>query len=147
MVVFLNELPEKSVKVGLAQNNHVIQQLPAKRPNISLYVRILPWTLECRPNFFDSTSLEEGVHTIAVNPVIISKNVSRLATKGRRFPQLLDNPLHGWTICRCKLNDLPATVIEDKEDKYRIEAERRDCKEIYGPGYIHVIPEERKPGC
>ncbi len=60
--------------------------------------------------------VEELPDSIAVDAVIVTKQVSRLETEGSGCPKLLNDPFHGGMACRRDMNHFPASVV--KNDKH-----------------------------
>ncbi len=145
MIVLLNELSQQPVQVRLAQHDHVIKQLASQRADEPFQKRILPRTPVGYPNLSDAAGIQECSHTITVDAVVIAEEIPRLLTKRHRFPELLDHPVHGGTVCRPEVNKTSAAVVENQEDVQRIESQRSDCEEINRPGHIQVIPEKGQP--
>ena len=74
----------------LVEDYHMIETLPSDASNEALDVRILPWTLRCDHNFFDTHVLDalpkgHAVDTVAVTEEIAWRSWARMTrTKSTR---------------------------------------------------------------
>ena len=71
VVVVLDELAKKPLKMASAERDDVIEKLAPQRPDEPLDVRILPGTVEGRPHLLNAAALEERRHSIAVDAVVV----------------------------------------------------------------------------
>ncbi len=67
---------------------------------------------------------------MAEDAVVVTEYVSRLATEGRGFPELLNDPGHGGMVCGGEMNHLPAAMFEDHKHVEKGEACSDHGKEV-----------------
>ena len=84
MVIFLDEFPQQPLQMALPQDDHVIQKLSAQGSDEPLDERVLPGTPIGGPHVLDVAGLKELLHAIAIDPVIIPEDESRLLALAAR---------------------------------------------------------------
>ena len=84
---------------------------------------------------------------MSIDSIIIAEEIARLQTKGHRFSQLLDHPVHGWAVGCSEVNDFSPAVIENEEDVKDMEVKGCHSEEINCPGDDEMISQEWQPGC
>ncbi len=90
MVVLSDELPQQSLQVALAQDDHMVQKLSAKGAPESFDERILPRRPVRNPHLLDAAGVQELPHPAAIDAVVIEEEISRLLAVR-----------HGFTVVGC----------------------------------------------
>ncbi len=98
------------------EHDDVIEQFPAERADKPFYIRILPRTPVRRSHLSNVAAVQELPHSVAVDAVIVTEQISGLTTEGRGFSKLFNNPCHGGMIRRREMNHPPSTLFKDEKN-------------------------------
>jgi hypothetical protein len=86
MVGLLNVFPEQTVQVPFTEHDDVIEQFPAQSSEKPFDIGILPRTPVSRAHFLNAASIQKPPDFVAVDAVVVTEEVSWLATEGRGLP-------------------------------------------------------------
>jgi len=100
VAVIVDEILEHPGQVPLAQDDDMIQELPAQRADEPLDVGVLPRAPVGRPHLLDPAALEKCWDTFTVHPVVVSEQIPELPAERRGLSELLDHPIHQGAV-RC----------------------------------------------
>ena len=89
--------------------------------------------------------LWKGEHVCMELCIPIQSDVPPWASFRKGFPQLLDDPLRGRVLGYVEVQDLPASVFDDKEAVQHPERHRRDSEKIQRRDHLAVIGQECQP--
>src|SRR6266568_2959147 len=141
LVVVADVFPEDPSEMVLAEDDKVIQALPAYRSDDSLGVGVLPGRLWGGEDLLDTDRPYDPPELVAVGTVPIPQQVARLgAVSGKGLPDLLGGPRGGGMGGDVEVNDMPAVVGEDHEVEEQAEGGGGDDEEIAGCRGAKVIP-------
>ena len=145
MVILLNVFGQQTIQVAFTEYDDVIEQLSAKRADKPFHIRILPGASVSCSHFFNAAAIQELPDSVAIDAVIVTEQVSGLATERCGFPKLLNDPLHGRMIRRREMNHFSAAMVEDDEhvEKRKVDGDYRE--EVHRPGDVQVVVQEGKP--
>jgi hypothetical protein len=102
-----------ATKVSLVDHDNVIKALAANRTDEAFNVRVLPWGLRCRDNFFNADVGHTPLKIQTTDAIAITDQESRSGLFGKRFNDLLRSPCRRWMGRHIEMNDAPTIVVED----------------------------------
>lgn len=136
---------ENFLEVAFADDDHLIQALPADGSDESFDVRILPRRARCNGLLFDP----EGRHAVgelgAVGAIAVAQQVFGRRLERERVDDLLPGPSRRRRPGDGEMQHLPAVVRQNDEDKENSESNRRHREEVDGDELLHVVGEKRPP--
>lgn len=100
------------------QRDHMIQHFLAGASDPPLGSSVLPWSLDTRPLWLQSRRLQDRGHRSVENRVVVENHVSIRRCFGKRLAQLLDHPLRSRVAGHVEMEDLPASMCDQKK-QYR----------------------------
>ena len=145
-VIVLHVAPHNSPQVRFAEYDDVIEALPAKGPDYSLRVRILPGTVRRNDNFLDVERLHPVPKRQPVYAVPVSDEVRRRFSIADRLDHLLCCPLGRRMFRHVEVHDPTAVMREHDQDKQDPKCRRRHREEVDRYKFPDVVVQERSPG-
>ncbi len=89
-----------------------------------------------RSHLRDGTAHQESRHSLSVMLVVVPEEAPSLLSEGRRFPELLHDPLHVRCTGDSEVPDPSATVVEDEKDVECLEVGRGGRSEVQAPRFV-----------
>src|SRR5262245_16314520 len=95
LMIILEKLFEETHQVPLGEDDHVVKQLPANRPDQSVHEWRLPRRSRCNYDLLDPHAPQTAPQLAAIDAVAVVDQVARRRVEGEGLPQLLGNPRSG----------------------------------------------------
>ena len=147
LVVVADVFPEDPSEMVLAEDDQVVEALPAYRPDDSLGVWVLPGRLGRDEDLPDTDRPDDPPEFVAVGTIPIPQQVARLdAVTWKGLPDLLGGPRGGGMGGDVEVEDAPAVMRQNDEAEEQVESGRGNDEEIAGCRGAKVIPKEGAPG-
>jgi hypothetical protein len=89
---------EEALQMLRMEDHHMIETLPTDTPDEALHIRVLPRTLRCDHDFFDTHVLDALPKGHAVDTVSIAEEIAGRFIPGKRFHHLLRCPHGSWMV-------------------------------------------------
>ena len=108
LMVVLDILVPHLAKVALIKHDDVVEHLSAKCADQPFNKRILPGIVVGSADFLDTAHFQEGANSIAIDPVVVTEQVS---VNGAVEEFLLNLERSKWTLGRCNPHSLIHGVV------------------------------------
>lgn len=145
LVVVADVLREQPFQMAFIERDDVIQQVAAAASHPAFRGAILPGAFEGSANRMDAQGANSGRDFQPVLGIAIEEQKPGSGIKGKRFPQLLDDPLARGVFGDVEVQNASAFVADDEEAIEYAERDRRNRKEIHrGDGFL-VVTKKGKP--
>ena len=129
-----------------AEHEYMIQTLLPQTPYPAFTNRIRPRHVERRVGYFNAGGLDHPLKHWTILTVIVTDQVRRLLTKGRRFAQLMRDLCVGWMFRHADVQHAPTVVMHDRKGMQRLDQQRHHGHEIIRPAVPPVRLQKRRPG-
>src|SRR5215472_8585384 len=129
-----------------AENQEMVQTLPPDRSDESFRIGVLPRTLWSGEHLMDIQCLQTPADLEAIDSIPITDQIPRCRAVSKRLRDLLSNPSRGGVVGHVKVQDLPAAVFQDEEDKQDLQPYRGHRKEVHRYDFTQVVLQKRLPG-
>ena len=137
---------EDVAEVSLAEDEHMIQALPADRADEPLRERVLPRAPRRRENLVDAYALHAAPKWLTVDAIAVAEEIGRCRLVGEGVDDLLTGPDSGGVLGDVEVDDAPAVLSEHDENEEDAEASGRHGKEVDRDQVPDMVGEERPPG-
>src|SRR2546425_9686756 len=132
-VVVVDVITQDARQVPFAENDQVVQALPAYRLDDPLGVGVLPGRLWGGEDLPDTDRPDDPPEFVAVGTIPIPQQVARLgAVSVEGLPDLLRGPGCGRISGDVEMEDTPPSMGQDDEAEEKLEGGRGDDEEIAG---------------
>src|SRR6266705_4599704 len=146
-VVVVDVITQDAPQVPFAENDQVVQALPAYRLDDPLGVGVLPGRLWGGEDLPDTDRPDDPPECLAVGPIPIPQEVARLgAVSGKGLPDLLRGPGCGRMSGDVEMENASPVVGENHEIEEKPEGGRGGDEEVAGCRGAKVIPKKGAPG-
>src|SRR5215470_16335944 len=137
---------QQTTKVSRIQNYNMIQAFTANRADQPFREGILPGTPGRSDHFFHSQGVDPPAKLVAIDRVTIPDQIPLGVTFRKRLGHLLTRPFRRRMLGDAKVQNSPALVLDDQENKQYPQANRRHREEVDGNDFTEVIVQECPPG-
>lgn len=150
MVVVLQEVLEHPFQVSTAEDEQVVQQLPACGPHPALGKCIRPWGPVGQAEHLHSFAHKDLIEATTELGVAISEQEPGLELAGLELPgqvaSLLDHPVAGGVGGDAGEVDPAGADLDEEEDVQAAEPDRVDDEEVGGEQVAGMLADELRPG-
>ncbi len=142
LMMVSNILREQSLQMAFIQRNNVVQQVSSTASHPPLRDPILPGTPEGSSLGNDPCRFHRCDHLQPELLIAIKDQVFVRGLKGKRLPQLLDDPTARRMLRDVDVQDAPPIMTDDKEAVERAERNRWHSEEIHRRNRFPMISKE-----
>src|SRR6266481_7088980 len=142
LMMVSNILREQSLQMAFIQRNNVFQQVSSTASHPPLRDPILPGTPEGSSLGNDPCRFHRCDHLQPELLIAIKDQVFVRGLKGKRLPQLLDDPTARRMLRDVDVQDAPPIMTDDKEAVERAERNRWHSEEIHRRNRFPMISKE-----
>jgi hypothetical protein len=144
-VVVVDALSEKTSKVFLVQNDHVIESFSSSTPDPSLGNSILPRASKGRPSRQSPNVLDRFGDLFGENGIVVVDEESWRGVIRECFAKMLDYPGRCRMFGDAEINDLPTTVADHEPRVQELEPSGGDDQEVHRGDTMLVVSKKRFP--
>jgi hypothetical protein len=145
IVVVGDVIADQPPQMGFVQCNDVVQDLAAAASDPALRNPVLPRCPNTGALRLQAGCLQEGDHSRVEFGVVVKDNVSIVTSPGKRFTELLNDPIGGRMTSDVEVQDLAPAVFDHEETIQKLESQSRQGEEIKSDVRFSVIGQERQP--
>jgi hypothetical protein len=122
------------------QRDDLVQDLAKNTPYPSFRDPVLPGRLDARPFWFQTRRRQKRNHVNIEFRIVGEDQVSIWGSFGKRFAQLLDDPVRSRVTRNVEMQDLPSPMFDDQEAVQQPERHRGHGEEVEGPRHPPAKP-------
>ena len=142
LMMVTNILREQSLQMAFIQRNNVVQQVSSAASHPTLRDAILPRTSEGSSHGNDPRCAHGCDHLEPKLLIAIKDQVFGRGFKGKRLPQLLDDPTARRMLRDINVQDAPPIMTDDEEAVEHAERDRWHREEIHGGNGFPMVTKE-----
>ncbi len=136
---------EKASEVLFVQRNDVVQDLSPAAADPSFRDAILPGRLDARLPGLQTRCLQKGDDIAIEFRIAVEDDVTIWACFGKRFPQLLHDPLGSRMAGHVAVQNLASCMLDDEETVEQLERNRRHGEKVERDDHFAVILQKGQP--
>ncbi len=144
-VVVVEAVVENCPQVPFAEDDYLVQTLPADCPDQSFSVRILARRVRCGHSFLDADRRDASGKLGTVDAVAVAQQVVWCRRKRKRIDDLLPGPTRRRRLSDRKVQHSPTLVGQHYKDKQHAEGDGGHGEEIAGDQLACLITKKRSP--
>ena len=145
IVVVVRVLADQPAEMLFVQGDDMVQDLAPNTPHPSFRDPILPGRLDTRPFWLQTRRLQKGQHLSIEFRIAVQNYVSVWRSFGKRFAQLLDDPVSSWVTGDVEMQDPSSPMLDDEEAVQQLERHRGHGEEVEGHDHLAVVLEKGQP--
>ena len=111
-VIIVQVLAKDSAKVGLIEDNDMIQTIPTNGSDHAFNERILPRRARRRDHILDIETLDPPLDSFSINSISVSQEVARSRIEPKRLNDLLSCPPSIGMLGYVEVHNLATVVAE-----------------------------------
>ena len=112
-------------------DDDLIETFAADRADQAFDIRSLPGTSGSSEDFGDVQIGDLSVEGVAIDAVTVTEEIVWSGVPRERLGELGCRPLGSRMLCNVEMNDAPALMGENQEDKQELEADGRHDEEVH----------------
>jgi len=129
----------------LAEDNYVIQALPANGTDEPPYMRRMPGRARSGEYFSGQHICREDAEGVAIDAITVVEQVAGRGVPRKCLHQLRRGPLCSWMVGHVEVNDASAFVSQCEEQMQDPETLGRHYEEVDRYELLHIVFQERPP--
>ncbi len=118
------------MEVSFAHDEDVVEAFAPDTAEQSFADRVRAWCQDGRSEHLDPGSDRDSIDVRPVLRIVVTNEILRDFPKGRRFAELLSDPLVTWRARRANVDDTPRGKLDDEEGEERLEHEVMDLEKV-----------------
>ena len=131
VVIITDVLAHKAFQMSFAENDRVVEDIPAAVADPALGHAVLPRTSETGPLRLDAEGLHRVDHFFIELRAAIEDQIAGCRVVRKCLAQLLDHPGTGRMLGHIPMEDSPPIMRDDEEAVQNAKGERRHGKEVH----------------
>jgi hypothetical protein len=144
-VVIAKVAVQLTTKMFLAEDDHMVEEVPPDGPDHALGVGVLPWRPRGGENFGDAHAFRASSKGVAIDGIAIAKEVPGSRVVRERLEDLLGCPGRGRFACHVEVDDLTPIVKQHDEHEEDTECRGGHDQEVDSGQVGDVVREEGLP--
>ena len=131
IVIIRKEGFQSAAQGRFVYDDDVIETFAADRADQAFDIRSLPGTSGSSEDFGDVQIVDLSVEGVAISAVTVTEEVAWSGVPRERLGELGWRPLGSRMLGNVEMNDAPALMGENQEDKQELEADGRHDEEVH----------------
>ena len=123
----------------------MVQDLAPNTSHPSFGDPVLPRRLDARPFGFQTRRLQKRRHVSIEFRVVVEDYVSVRGSFGKRFAQLLDDPIRRRVLGHVAVQDPSSPMLDDEEAVQQLERQSGHGEEVEGRDHLAVVLQKGQP--
>jgi hypothetical protein len=144
-VIVAEVAAQTTTQVSLVQDDHVVEQLTADRPDHALGEGVLPWRAWRSEDLGDADALHPSSKLAPIGIVAIAEEEARRRVMWESLDDLLRRPSGSRGLGHVEVHDSAAAMNQDHEDEEHTESNGGHDEEVDRGEIGEVILEEGSP--
>ena len=145
VVMVVHVIADHSAEMVFVQRDDMVQDLAPNTPDPSFRDPVLPGRLDARPYWFETRGLQKRDHASIEFRIVVEDRVSIWGSFGKRFAQLLDDPVCSRVAGDVEMQDLSPPLFDDEKAVQQLERDRGHGEEVESHDHVAVVSEEGQP--